>query len=103
MWLLGFSKVLLYEFYYDYIKSKYGNKTRLLFTDNDSLRYEIKTEDVYEGFSNDKKMFDFSNYSANSKLHDNSNKLEVDKMQDETAGVPIKQFVGLKPKCICAW
>ena len=38
----------MYEFYYEYIKSKYGNKSRLLFTDTDILMYEIKTEDVYE-------------------------------------------------------
>ena len=44
------------------LKNKYGNNSRLLLTDIDSLIYEIKTGDVYEDFSNDKKMFDFSNY-----------------------------------------
>ena len=39
----------------------YGNNSRLLFTDTDSLMYEMKTEDVHEDFSNDKEMFDFSN------------------------------------------
>ena len=43
-------------------------------------------------------MFDFSNYSAKSKYYDGSNKLVLDKMKDETAGVTIKEFVGLKPK-----
>ena len=38
--------------------------SRLLFTDTDSLMYETKTEDVYDDFSKDKEMFDFSNYSA---------------------------------------
>ena len=46
------------------IKNKNGNKSKLLFTDTDSLMHEIKTEDVYEDFSNDKEMFDFSNYST---------------------------------------
>ena len=41
------SKVLMYEFHYDYIKMKYGNKLRLLFTATDSLMYEIKINDVY--------------------------------------------------------
>ena len=45
----------MYEFRYDYIKNKYGKNSRLLFTDTDSLTFEIKTEDVYEDFSNDKK------------------------------------------------
>ena len=88
----------MYEFHYDYIKNKYRNNSRLLFTDTDSLMYEIKTEDVYKGFSNNKELFDFSNYSSKSKYHDNSNKLVVGKMKDETVGVAIEVFVGLKPK-----
>ena len=43
----------MYKFHYDYIKNKCGNNSRLLFTDTDSLMYEIKTEDVYEDFSKD--------------------------------------------------
>ena len=43
-------------------------------------------------------MFGFSNYLTNSKYHNNSNKLVIGKMIDETAGVEIKEFVGLKPK-----
>ena len=54
MCILQLSKVLRYEFHYAYIKNKYGNNSRLLFTNNDSLMYEIKTEDVYEDFSSDK-------------------------------------------------
>ena len=49
------SKILMYKFYYNYIKTKYDNKPKLLFTDTDGLMYEIKTEDVYKDFSNDKR------------------------------------------------
>ena len=49
----------MYEFHYDYIKNKYGSNSRLSFTDTDGLMYEIKTEDVDIGFSNDKEVFDF--------------------------------------------
>ena len=52
--------------------NKYGNNSRLLFTDTDSLIYEIKTEDVYEYFSKDKEMFDFSNYTTKSRFYDDS-------------------------------
>ena len=62
MCILQLSKVLMYEFHFDYIKNKFGNNSRLLFTDTDSLIYEIKTEDIYEDFSSNKEMFDFSNY-----------------------------------------
>ena len=84
----------MYKFHYDYIKNKYGNNSRLLLTDTDSLMCEIKTEDL----SNDKEMFNLSNYSTKSKYYDNSNKLVVGKMKDETAGVAVEEFPGLKPK-----
>ena len=60
--------------------------------------YEIRTDDVYEDFSNNKEIFDYSNYSTKSKYYDHSSKLVVAKMKDETAGVAIKEFFGLKPK-----
>ena len=53
--ILDLSKVLIYEFHYDYIKDKYDRKSKLLLKDTDSSMHEIKTEDVYEGFSSDKK------------------------------------------------
>ena len=68
MFIQELSKVLIHEFHYDYIKNKYGNNSRLLVTDTDSLMYESKTEDVYKDFSNNKEMFDFSNYSIKSKI-----------------------------------
>ena len=58
------SKVLTYEFLFDYNKSKYDNESKLLLTDTDSLMYEIKTEDVYEDFSSEKEMFGFIDYST---------------------------------------
>ena len=48
MCILDFSKVLMYECHYDYIKNKYGDNSRLLFTNTYTLMYEIKTEDVYK-------------------------------------------------------
>ena len=98
MFILELSKVLMYKFHYDYIKNKYDNKSKLLFTDTNCLMYEIKTEDVYEDFNSDKEKFDFSNYSTKSKYDDNSNKLVIGKTKDETGGSTIEEFVGLKPK-----
>ena len=60
--------------------------------------YEIKTEDVYKYFSSDKDMLDFSNYSTKSKYYDNSNKLVLWKMNEETSSFAIEEFVNLKPK-----
>ena len=96
--ILELSKVLIYKLYHDSIKNKYGNDSSLLFIDNESLMYEIKTGNVYEDFSNDKEMFDFNNYLTKSKRHDNSNKLVIGKIKDETACATIEELVGLKSK-----
>ena len=79
-------------------KPAYDNKPKLSFTDTDSLMYEIKTEDVYEDFSSNKGMFNFGNCSTKSKYHNDSNKLVIGKMKDETRGVAIEELVGMKPK-----
>ena len=64
--ILDLSKLLMYRFHYEYIKNNFDAK--LLFTDTDSLVYEIKGEDLYEDFYEDKNLFDFSDYSLNSNI-----------------------------------
>ena len=86
----------MYEFHCKDIKSKFDAK--LLFTDRNSLVYEIKTKDVYEDFYRDKNLFDFSDYSLDSKFFDPANKKVIDKMKDEFKGRKINDFVGLKSK-----
>ena len=98
MCILELSKLLISEFHSDYIKNQYGNNSRLLFTNADSLMYEIKTEDVSKDFSNNKEMFDFSNYSTKSKYYDNSNKLVVSKRKNERVVAVVEKFSGLQPK-----
>ena len=90
--ILDLTKLLMYEFYYKYTKSKFDAK--LLFTDTDSLVYEIKRKDFYR----DKNLFDFSDYPLNSKLFDPVIKKVVEKMKDEFRGEIISEFAGLKLK-----
>ena len=66
MCILDLSKTLMYDFHYNYIKRKYDSKAKLLFTDTDSLTYEIEAEDVYQDFWNNKDKFDNSDYPENS-------------------------------------
>ena len=86
----------MYEFHYKHIKKNFDAK--LLFTDTDSLVYEIKTEDVYEDFYQDKNLFDFSDYPLDSKFFDPVNKKVIGKMKDEFKGKIISEFIGLKSK-----
>ena len=90
----------MYEFYYDYIRNKYYNKSTLSFTDTDSLVCEIKTEYFYEDFSSNKEMFDFSNYSTKSKYYDNSNKLVIAKIKMKPKALRLKNLLGWSQKCI---
>ena len=92
MFILDLSKILMYKFYYDYIKNKYGHNSRLLFIGSDSWMYEIKTKGFYENFSKDKVTCDLRNYLSKTNYYD-SNKLVVANMKDETAGVPLKNLL----------
>ena len=98
MCILDLSKTLMYDFHYKYIKEKYGSKAKLLFTDTDSLTYEIEAEDVYQDFWNNKDLFDNSDYPENSLYFDKTNKKVIGKFKDEAAGIPIIEFIGLRSK-----
>ena len=86
----------MYDFYYNFIKSNFD--AELLFTDTDSLTYEIKSENVSEEFFNQKDLFDFSNYSKDSKLFDQTNRKVIGKMKDQSDGIVVTEFVGIKSK-----
>ena len=96
MCILDSSKTLMYEFHYNYIKKKYGDKAKLLFTDTDSLMYEIQTEDFYKDISADvKHRFDTSDYPPNhpSGIPSGFNKKVLGVFKDEVKGKVIDEFV----------
>ena len=95
--ILELSKLFMCDRHYNYFKENYD--ATLLFSDTDSLVYEIKgVDDIYEKIYADKNLFDFSNYSEGWRFYDNSNKKVIGKMKDELGGVVIPEFVGLKSK-----
>ena len=95
--ILELNKLLLYKFHYDYVLNTFTS-AKLLFTDTDSLVYEIKNGNVYEQCFKDMELFDFSRYSKDSIYYDSSNKKVLGKMKDEFNGIKINEFVGLKRK-----
>ena len=101
MSILDLSKTLMYDFHYNYIKPKYGENAKLLFTDTDSLAYEIQTEDFYRDISSDvKSKFDTSNYPKDhpSGILTGVNKKVIGMFKDEASGKQIAEFVGLRAK-----
>ena len=90
------SKMLMYDFHHNRVE--YNNRARLLFTDTDSLTYEIEAEDIYKDFWSDKDMFDNSDYPESSPYYCNVNKKIIGKFKDEACGIPITLFIGLKSK-----
>ena len=99
MSILDLSKTLMYRFHYDYVKPKWGDKAALLFTDTDSLCYEIQTDDFCEDIKDDApEWFDTSNYEKDHPLFSEKNKKQVGFMKDECGGNQILRFVGLRSK-----
>ena len=80
---MDLSKFLVYEIHYKYIGTKYDNRAKLLFTDTDSLVYQIETGDVHEEFYGDKNLFDFSDYQKDSKKFYPVNKKVIGKMKSK--------------------
>ena len=99
--ILDLSKTLMFDFHYNYIKNKYKNKAELLFTDTDSLMYQIKTDDFYKDISSDiETKFDTSDYPPDhpSGILTGVNKKVIGMFKDEGARKQITCFVGLRPK-----
>ena len=97
--ILDLSKLVMYDFHYNYMVKKYGESQQLLFTDTDSLCYKVECPDIYEDIRLDRdKYFDTSNYNPLHKAFFEDNKKKLGTFTDETGGVPIIEFVGLKPK-----
>ena len=101
MCILDLSKTLMYDFHYNYIKQKYGDKAKLLLTDTDSLMYEIQTEDFYKDINGDvKDRFDTSGYPPGhpSGIPSGFNKKVLGMFKDEVNGNVIDEFVRLRAK-----
>ena len=101
MAILDISKTLMYKFWYDYIKPKYGDRAKLCYMDTDSVIIHIITEDCFVDISDDsEKWFDASNYDENDKrpLPIGKNKKVIGLFKDELGGRIMKEFCALRAK-----
>ena len=94
--VLEISKWEMYNFHYNFMIRKFN--TRSLFTDTDSLCYELHEKNLYKKMYKYKELFDLSNFPVSSKYYCSDNKKVVGKMKDEYGGKLIARFVGLKSK-----
>ena len=101
MSILDLSKSLMYDFHYNYIQTKYGDKAKLLFNDTDSLAYEIKTNNLYTHINPDiEKRFNTSDYPTNhpSGIKTGLTSKVLGMFEDEAGGKQVVEFVGLRAK-----
>ena len=97
--ILEISKILMYEFWYDYMKPKYNNDVKLCYMDTDSFVMHIKTNDFYKDISDDvDNRFDTSNYEVKRPLPIGKNKKVIGLMKHELGGEIIMEFIALRPK-----
>ena len=97
--ILEISKTLMYEFWYDYMKPKYGDNVKLCYMDTDSFIMHIKTEDSYKDIANHvEKRSDTSNYEVNRPLRTGKNEKVIGLMKDELGQKIMTEFVALRPK-----
>ena len=101
MSILGISKTLMYEFWYDYVKLNYQDKAKLCYMDTDNSVIHIITEDFYKGIANDVEIwFDTSNYEEDDKrpLPIGKNKKVIGLFKDDLGGRIMIKFVGIRAK-----
>ena len=97
--ILDLSKIVMYEFWYDYIKLKYQNNAKLCYIDTDSFIIHIKTEDFSKDIAdNVEKRFGTSNCECNRPLPAGKNKIVIGLMKDELGGKIMTKFVAVGPK-----
>lgn len=99
MSILDISKVLMYDFYYNFLQPQYGENLKMLYTDTDSFILDIKTDCFYEDMKTNIHAFDTSDYPENNIYNmPRENKKALGKFKDELNGVVMTEFVGLKSK-----
>jgi hypothetical protein len=97
--VLDLSKLLMYDFFYEFLKPRYGDRVKLCYMDTDSFTLLIKTNDIYSDIKENLSKFDTSNFSPNNPFSvPLQNKAVIGLMKDENGGKIMTEFVGLRSK-----
>ena len=100
--ILELSKILVYDFWHDYVKPKYGEKTKLYYIDPNSFIVYIQTDDIYKDIAEDvETRFDTSNYELDRPLSRGKNKKVIGLIKDELCRKIMIKFVGIRAKTCC--
>ena len=86
------------DFYYNQLKTQYGESCKLFYTDTGSLLLEIETEDVYKDMAQNQTLYDTSDYPQDQPLYSSAIKKVLGKLKDACAGRAIAEYVGQRPK-----
>ena len=100
MTILDKSRILMYDFFYNHLKERYGQKCELIYTDTDSLILDLQTNDVYNDMQEYSWLYDTSTSPKEHLLYNESNKKALGKMMDECAGKVINKVVAVRKRCI---
>lgn len=98
MTILDLAKYLMYNYYYNHLKPKYQDNLTLLATDTDSFMFYVETHDVYRDMLQHIQLYDITNYPTDHPLFSNDRKKKIGVFKDELGGIPMKEFVALRPK-----
>ena len=97
--ILDLSKTVMYDFWYDHVKPKYGENAKPCYMDTDSFIVHVKTDDIYKDIAKDvETRFNTSNFEIDRPLPNGKNKKVIGLMKDELGGQIMKEFVGLRAK-----
>ena len=98
MSVLDLSKRIMYTFFYDHLKTLYGDKIRMLYTDTDSLIVHVTTDNIYTDMKQHARLYDTSNYPTDHPLYSTVNKKKAGTFKDELGGKIMTEFIGLRSK-----
>ena len=96
--ILELSKYIMYNFHYNTMKEHFKDNINLLYTDTDSLIYEIFTDDIYDFMNEKRDLFDTSKFNKNHKLYNKNTASQLGLFKPENADNIITEFIGLKAK-----